>query len=100
MYPKKINMNLNQKKPIYILILFFICTSDLMAKDQQMDNAGKSDQRDIKESVGAAAFEEQLGTETGAMGDVPVDGGITLLLAAGMAYGGRSLAANRRKRRA
>lgn len=38
------------------------------------------------------AQEEELGTENGpAPGDVPVDGGLTLLLAAGAAYGGRRL---------
>ena len=38
------------------------------------------------------AQEEELGTENGpAMGDVPVDGGLSLLLAAGAAYGGRRL---------
>jgi hypothetical protein len=38
------------------------------------------------------AQEEELGTESGpAPGDVPVDGGLTFLLAAGAAYGGRRL---------
>jgi len=40
------------------------------------------------------AQEEELGTEDGpppAPGDVPVDGGLTFLLAAGAAYGGRRL---------
>jgi hypothetical protein len=38
------------------------------------------------------AQEEELGTEDGpAPGDVPVDGGLTFLLAAGVAYGGRRL---------
>jgi hypothetical protein len=38
------------------------------------------------------AQEEELGTENGpAPGDVPVDGGLTFLLAAGAAYGGRRL---------
>jgi hypothetical protein len=41
---------------------------------------------------------ELLGSETGTMGNVPVDGGITLMLAAGMAYGGKRLAVRRRRR--
>ena len=38
--------------------------------------------------------QEELGSESGeppAMGDVPVDGGLSLLLAAGAAFGGRKL---------
>ncbi len=35
--------------------------------------------------------DEHLATETGALGDVPVDGGLSLLLAAGAAYGARRL---------
>ena len=43
-------------------------------------------------SMPVLAQEEELGTENGpAMGDVPVDGGLSLLLAAGAAYGGRRL---------
>ena len=40
-------------------------------------------------SLPLLAQEEELGSESGgpAMGDVPVDGGISLLLAAGVAYG-------------
>jgi hypothetical protein len=39
-------------------------------------------------SLPLLAQEEELGTESGpAPGDVPVDGGISLLLAAGVAYG-------------
>jgi hypothetical protein len=39
-------------------------------------------------SLPLLAQEEELGTENGpAPGDVPVDGGISLLLAAGVAYG-------------
>ena len=43
-------------------------------------------------SLPLLAQEEELGTENGpAPGDVPVDGGISLLLAAGVVYGiGRS----------
>jgi hypothetical protein len=44
-------------------------------------------------SLPLLAQEEELGSESGApaMGDVPVDGGISLLLAAGVVYGiGRS----------
>jgi hypothetical protein len=44
----------------------------------------------------SVSFDEHLVAETGAMGDVPVDGGITLLLAAGM---GKRLAVRRRWRR-
>lgn len=43
--------------------------------------------------------DEQLATETGSMGDVPVDGGLSLLLAAGVALGGRRLAVKWRKQR-
>jgi hypothetical protein len=43
-------------------------------------------------SMPVLAQEEELGTENGpAMGDVPVDGGLSLLLAAGAFYGGRRL---------
>ena len=43
-------------------------------------------------SLPVLAQEEELGTENGpAMGDVPVDGGLSLLLAAGAAIGGRRL---------
>ena len=43
-------------------------------------------------SMPVLAQEEELGTENGpAMGDVPIDGGLSLLLAAGAAYGGRRL---------
>ena len=43
-------------------------------------------------SLPVLAQEEELGTENGpAMGDVPVDGGLSLLLAAGAAFGGRRL---------
>ena len=43
-------------------------------------------------SMPVLAQEEELGTENGpAMGDVPVDGGLSLLLAAGAAFGGRRL---------
>ena len=43
-------------------------------------------------SLTVLAQEEELGTENGpAMGDVPVDGGLSLLLAAGAAFGGRRL---------
>ena len=43
-------------------------------------------------SMPVLAQEEELGTENGpAMGDVPVDGGLSLLLAAGAAYAGRRL---------
>ena len=43
-------------------------------------------------SLPAMAQEEELGTEAGPdPGAVPVDGGLSLLLAAGAAYGGRRL---------
>jgi hypothetical protein len=43
-------------------------------------------------SMPVLAQEEELGTENGpAMGDVPVDSGLSLLLAAGAFYGGRRL---------
>ena len=43
-------------------------------------------------SMPVLAQEEELGTENGpAMGDVPVDGGLSLLLVAGAAFGGRRL---------
>ena len=43
-------------------------------------------------SLPVLAQEEELGTENGpAMGDVPVDGGLSLLLAAGAAIGGLRL---------
>ena len=43
-------------------------------------------------SMPVIAQEEELGTENGpAMGDVPIDGGLSLLLAAGAAYGGSRL---------
>jgi hypothetical protein len=91
----KININMNTIKSICTLICFILCTSVLLAKDFRMNDDGKFDPKDMMESTGAASFEEQLGTETGAMGDVPLDGGISLLLAAGMAYGGRRMAARR-----
>ena len=38
------------------------------------------------------AQEEEIGSENGpAMGDVPIEGGLSLLLAAGAAYGGSRL---------
>jgi hypothetical protein len=53
------------KKFITILAVLFMSTSPLMAQDGEL-----------------------LDTESGpAPGDVPVDGGISLLLAAGVAYG-------------
>jgi hypothetical protein len=44
-------------------------------------------------SIPVLAQEEELGTETGGPdpGAVPVDGGLSLLLAAGAAFGGRTL---------
>jgi len=43
-------------------------------------------------SLPVLAQEEELGTENGpAMGDVPVDGGLSLLIAAGAAFGSRRL---------
>ena len=44
-------------------------------------------------SMPLLAQEEELGTETGGPdpGAVPVDGGLSLLLAAGAAFGGRTL---------
>jgi hypothetical protein len=43
-------------------------------------------------SLPVLAQEEELGTDSGpTMGDVPVDGGLSLLLAAGAAFGGRRL---------
>ena len=44
-------------------------------------------------SIPVLAQEEELGTETGGPdpGAVPVDGGLSLLLAAGAAFGGRML---------
>ena len=44
-------------------------------------------------SMPVLAQEEELGTETGGPdpGAVPVDGGLSLLLAAGAAFGGRML---------
>lgn len=46
-------------------------------------------------SVPLMAQEEELGTENApAMGDVPIDGGLSLLLAAGAFYGGRRLHRN------
>jgi hypothetical protein len=43
-------------------------------------------------SLPVLAQDEELGTESGpSMGDVPVDGGLSLLLAAGAAFGGRRL---------
>ena len=44
-------------------------------------------------SLPVLAQEEELGTETGGPdpGAVPVDGGLSLLLAAGAAFGGRRL---------
>ncbi len=44
-------------------------------------------------SLPVLAQEEELGSETGGPdpGAVPVDGGLSLLLAAGAAYGGRRL---------
>ena len=51
-------------------------------------------------SMPVLAQEEELGTENGpAMGDVPVDGGLSLLLAAGAAFGGRALYRQRAKQR-
>ena len=52
-------------------------------------------------SMPVIAQEEELGTENGpAMRDVPVDGGLSLLLAAGAAYGGRRLHRKRNARHA
>ena len=43
-------------------------------------------------SIAVFAQDEELGTENGPdPGAVPVDGGLSLLLAAGAAYGGRRL---------
>ena len=51
-------------------------------------------------SMPVLAQEEELGTETGGPtpGDVPVDGGLSLLLAAGAAFGGRALYRQRAKK--
>ena len=52
-------------------------------------------------SVGVAfSQEEELGTENGPdPGAVPVDGGLSLLLAAGAAYGGRKLLTKDREKK-
>ena len=43
-------------------------------------------------SLPVLAQEEELGVDNApTMGDVPVDGGLSLLLAAGVAFGGRRL---------
>ena len=42
-------------------------------------------------SLPVLAQEEELGVEGPTLGDVPVDGGLSLLLAAGAAFGGRRL---------
>ena len=43
-------------------------------------------------SLPVIAQEEELGTDSApTMGDVPIDGGLSLLLAAGAAFGGRRL---------
>ena len=48
----------------------------------------------------AMAQEEELGTENApTMGDVPIDGGLSLLLAAGAAIGGRKLYRDAAKKR-
>jgi hypothetical protein len=50
-------------------------------------------------SLPLLAQEEELGSESGppALGDVPVDGGLSLLLAAGVAYGIHKRRSPRRK---
>lgn len=42
-------------------------------------------------SLPVLAQEEELGVEGPTLGDVPIDGGLSLLLAAGAAFGGRRL---------
>ena len=42
-------------------------------------------------SLPVLAQEEELAAEGPSMGDVPLDGGLSLLLAAGAAFGGRRL---------
>lgn len=55
------------KKFIYILCLFMIASLPVLAQA------------------------EELGVEGPTLGDVPIDGGLSLLLAAGAALGGRRL---------
>lgn len=50
-------------------------------------------------SLPVLAQEEELGVEAPTPGDVPVDGGLSLLLAAGAAYGGRRLYRREKKER-
>jgi hypothetical protein len=93
---------MNRIKMMSILILLFsiVFTSDIQAQVNMTFYHGLAGLKPLMQTSGMESIDEQLGTEMGSMGNVPVDGGITLLLAAGMAYGGRRLAANRRKRRA
>lgn len=50
-------------------------------------------------SLPVLAQEEELGVEGPTPGDVPVDGGLSLLLAAGAAFGGRRLYRHGAKKR-
>ena len=50
-------------------------------------------------SMPVMAQEEELGVEGPTLGDVPIDGGLSLLLAAGAAYGGRRLHRKRNGRK-
>lgn len=92
-------MNRISIKLIHLLLGSIVFTSGVMAQEKLLDDDGSPGLKGLLQTGSSGSFDEQLDTETGAMGNVPVDGGITLLLAAGIAYGGKRLAVSRRKRR-
>jgi hypothetical protein len=92
-------MNRIAIRSICIFLVSIVFTSGILAQNNLLVNEELPGLKGLLQTGSSGSFDEQLGSETGAMGDVPVDGGITLLLAAGMAYGGKRLAVGRRRRR-
>ena len=88
------------KKSICILCLSLALASQGAAQDDLSNGALEENPflSLLPEPGTGLSDEDPIGTENGpAPGDIPVDGGLSLLLATGAAYGGRRLYAGVRK---
>lgn len=90
-------MNCISNKAIYILLVLVLCFTGSQAQIKLNHGHILKAKKTLMQSAGIESFDEELGTETGAMGDVPIDGGLSVVLAAGAAYGAHRLRRQNRK---
>jgi hypothetical protein len=79
------------KRSIYAVLIPLALISDSKAQDNGMAVDDFPGLQGFMQVGDAETSDEHLATEIGSMGNVPVDGGLSLLLAAGAAFGARRL---------